>query len=207
MTAYKEATKNSYEATAEEFTRNIENLAPMQSIERFLKLLPAKPKIIDIGCGPGRDAKIFTEKGASVLGVDFCQNLIDIAKVRAPLAQFQLMDIETGNFPNAAFDGVWSACTLSHIPKKNLSAVLKKIHSCLKPKGYLYLALKKGVGEIFEKDARYQGDHKKFWAFYEEQEISKFLEDAKFKILECCTVEKNSPYQTGQAIRLFCQKI
>ena len=40
----KEITKESYQATAEEFARNVANLAPMASIEKFIKLLPLKLK-------------------------------------------------------------------------------------------------------------------------------------------------------------------
>jgi SAM-dependent methyltransferase len=91
---YKKITKESYQSTAEEFARNVDDLAPTGSIEKFIKLLPPKAKIIDIGCGSGRDAKLFTNMGATVLGIDFSSNLIDIAKRKAPLAEFQLNDIK-----------------------------------------------------------------------------------------------------------------
>lgn len=88
-----------------------------------------------------------------------------------------------------------------------LPEVLQKIHTILKPNGYFYLALKKGEGEILEIDARYQGNFKKFWSFYAEEALKQFLQTAKFKILECDTVEKNHHYQTHSAFRIFCQKI
>ncbi|MBA3536983.1 MAG: methyltransferase domain-containing protein [Tatlockia sp.] len=81
----KEITKQSYQATASQFAHNVAELAPIGSIEKFIKLLPSKAKIIDIGCGSGRDAKIFSNMGANVLGIDFCSNHIEIAKKNAPL--------------------------------------------------------------------------------------------------------------------------
>ena len=117
--SYKETTRESYQATAEEFTQNVADLAPMESIQKFVDLLPAKAKIIDIGCGSGRDAKIFTEMNYSVLGIDFCQKLIDIAKVNAPLAEFKVMDIETDTFPTSFFDGAWAACSLYIFRKRS----------------------------------------------------------------------------------------
>lgn len=150
---------------------------------------------------------IFTEKGLSVLGIDFCQNLVDIAKTHAPLAEFQLLDIETAIFTPASFDGVWAGCSLSHIPKKVLPDVLKNIYFTLKEDGYFYLTLKKGNGEILEKDLRYEGgDFVKFWSFFEEKELQEFVKSAKFKILECVTVHKEAKYQTHPCVRLFCQK-
>lgn len=202
---YKTVTQESYQKTAHEFARKVENLAPLESIEKFIKLLPSHAKIIDIGCGSGRDAKIFSERGLSVLGIDFCQNLIDIAKKHAPLAQFQMMDIETATFPPSSFDGAWACCSLSHISKKNFPSVLATIHSLLKTNGHLYLTLKKGIGEVQEKDLRY-GDFEKFWSFYEEKEIKELVQKAHFEILEFSVVEINDKYQTHPSLRLFCKK-
>jgi SAM-dependent methyltransferase len=205
--SYKTITKASYQATAEDFTRNVADLAPMESIKKFVSLLPAGAKIIDIGCGSGRDAKIFTEKGVSVLGIDFCQNFIDIAKINAPGAEFQLVDIETATFEPSSFDGAWACCSLLHIPKKILPHVLKNIYSALKEGGHFYLTLKKGSGETLEKDLRYEGgDFVKFWSFFEEKELQDLMESANFKILECVTVQQETKYQTHPCIRIFCQK-
>lgn len=202
----KEITKESYQLTAQAFAHNVADLAPIGSIEKFFGLLPPKAKIIDLGCGSGRDAKIFTTMGTNVLGIDYCSNLIEIAKAHAPLANFELMDIEMMNLPASSFDGAWSACSLGHISKKLLPHVLEKIHSLLKENGFFYLALKKGSGEKLEIDSRYNGDFKKFWSFYEEDELKNILQVAQFKILEFDTVEKNHLYQTHSAFRIFCQK-
>lgn len=201
-----EATKASYQATAQAFANNVADLAPLESIEKFITLLPSHPTMIDLGCGSGRDAKLFSEKGADVLGIDFSSNLLDIAKTHAPNAKFALMDIEAMHFPNNSFDGAWSACSLSHLSKEKLPDVLANIHALLKTNGIFYLALKKGSGETFEIDNRYEGNHKKFWSFYEEAELKNILQAAQFKILDFATVEKNSDYQTHTAFRVFCQK-
>lgn len=203
----KEITKASYQATAQQFARNVADLAPLESIKQFIKLLPQNAKIIDLGAGSGRDAKIFTQMGASVIGVDYCSNFIDIAKIHAPLANFQLQDIESMSFPENSFDGAWACCSLGHTPKNKILSVLKKIHSFLKPNAYLYLALKKGAGEILEKDTRYDGDIRKFWAYYEEAELSHLLRLASFKILELTAVAKTHAYHTHDAFKIFCQKI
>lgn len=201
----KTITKESYEATAKEFMHNVADLAPMESIQKFINFLPAEAKIIDIGCGSGRDAKIFTENGLSVLGIDFSQNLINIAKNNAPSAEFQIMDIETMTFTPSLFDGAWAGCALSHISKKILPSVLQNIHSLLKANGYFYLTVKKGVGEGLEEDLRY-GNFEKFWSFFEEDELANYVRSANFKIVDCCIVQKKFKYQTHPCIRIFCQK-
>jgi ubiquinone/menaquinone biosynthesis C-methylase UbiE len=201
----KEITKESYQTTAKEFARNVANMAPLESIEKFITLLPPNAKILDIGCGSGRDAKIFTDNGANVLGIDFSSQLLDIAKTHAPRAEFLLMDIETLNLPAASFDGAWAACSLGHIPKSGISSTLKQIRLLLKENGYFYLALKQGSGELLENDLRYEGNPQKFWAYYEEGELQHLLQESGFKILDFKTIEKQFPYQTHRAFRVFCQ--
>lgn len=201
-----ETTKESYQATAREFADNVAELAPLASIEKFAKFLPPSAKIIDIGCGSGRDAKIFSERGFDVTGIDFCPSLIEIARSHAPLAQFHLMDIEKMDFPVNAFNGAWAACSLLHITKDALPAVLEKIHAMLKKDAYFYLTFKKGNLETVEQDVRYKGNVRKFWAYYQEHELKELLQLAEFKILDFATVEKTNPYQTHAAFRVFCQK-
>lgn len=201
----KSITKDSYEATAEEFSSNVADLAPMESIQKFINFLPARAKIIDIGCGSGRDANIFAENGLNVLGVDFSPNLINIAKNNAPSAQFQMMDIEAMTFSPSSFDGAWSGCALSHISKKRLPSVLLNIHSFLKSNGYFYLTVRKGKGEGLEKDLRY-GDIEKFWSYFEEDELADYVRAAGFKIKESSIVIKKFKYPTHPCIRIFCHK-
>lgn len=203
----KEMTRNSYDTTAQEFSEKVAHLAPLESIQNFISLLPAHPKIIDIGCGSGRDAGLFSEHGATVVGIDFSSNLIELAKVQAPLAHFQVMDIEDLEFPPASFDGAWAACSLGHIAKREIPEVIKKINTLLKPGGYFQLALKKGVGESLMQDLRYEGNIKKFWSFFEEDEICNILEAAHFKILHRESIVKNDAYQTHDALKIICQKI
>jgi hypothetical protein len=110
------------------------------------------------------------------------------------------------SFIASSFDGAWAACSLGHISKIAFLDVLKKVHFILKEKGYFYIALKKGLGESLETDLRYHGNIKKYWSYFEEQELKQFLQAAQFKILEFDTIEKCNPYQTHSAFRVFCQK-
>ena len=203
--SYKEITINSYQATAEAYAKNVADLAPLTSIERFVQFLSGKGTVLDLGCGSGRDTKLLSEKGLQVTGIDLSTNMLKIAKKSAPLAHFEMMDVEALEMAHDSLDGVWAGCTLSHIPKKILPSVLHQIHTLLKPGGTFYLTLRHGSKEGLEKDTRYEGSPEKYWAYYEEEEIQKLLH--AFRVLECCPVFKAHPaYQTVSCLRLFCQK-
>ena len=203
--SHKQRTIRSYEDTAEAYAEKVKDLAPVPSIDRFVALLPPKARILDLGCGSGRDAKLFTDRGLAVLGADLSSNLIAIAKGTAPKAEFQIMDMENLDLPPSSFDGVWAACSLHHAPKRLFPSVLDRIRSILKKEGLFYLTLKMGSGEALEKDTRY-GDFDKFWAYYEEAELENLVRAAGFKILETTLIQKSFAYQTHPCIRIFCRK-
>jgi SAM-dependent methyltransferase len=197
---------NSYDASASQYARNTANLHPEEEATKFIKSLPARAKIIDIGCGPGRDAKVFSIYGFDVIGIDFSSKMIEAAKQNAPHSTFFVMDIETLAFSPESFDGVWASSALLHISKKNVRAVLQKLYTILKPNGLLYLSVKQGhPHELFEKDARYDG-LEKYWSFYEKDELIHLLHQANFEITEEMTTHKLDDYQTHPIIKIFALK-
>jgi SAM-dependent methyltransferase len=200
-----EITKASYEKTAKQYADKVKNLAPLARIEKFCHFLPGKGRILDLGCGPGRDAKVFSDKGFDVVGVDFSERLLEIARKEAPLAQFHCLPMEEMVFPERSFDGIWANCSLLHIAKRNLPSLLTSIHGFLKKGGCFYLSLKKGSGEGVEKDVRYAGEEK-FWSYFEKEEIEKLLLDAGFSLWESEVVVPTDPYQNRLFIAVICKR-
>lgn len=195
----------SYDLSAEMYAQNVVDLHPKTQSERFQKLLPSSAKVLDIGCGSGRDAKVFCEMGLKVFGIDISSKMIEIATEQAPHATFSIMDIENLTFTSESFDGVWANCSLLHIPKKNVASVLAQIHRILKKNGILYLSVKQGDGETIEQDQRY-GGIEKFWSFFQADEIKSILLTTGFTIQETTLEEITSSYHTHPQIKIFAKK-
>ena len=80
-----EETKLFYNLTAEKTADEwYENFVLMPSIEEFVALLQEKPRVLDLGCGGGYESMRLTKASAQVLGVDFSEESIRIAKDRLP---------------------------------------------------------------------------------------------------------------------------
>jgi len=206
MDIRKLATLNSYEVSALQYAKNTEHLHPEEQAQKFLGMLPRPAKIIDIGCGPGRDAKIFSAMNLDVVGIDFSSKMIEVAKENLPSCSFHVMDIESLKFPPETFNGAWANCSLLHIPKKNIPRVLHKIYQILKQKGFLYISVKQNsIDEILAQDFRY-GGLEKFWSFFEQDELTNLLSNAGFFILDTLIFNKNNDYQTHPLISVFAQK-
>lgn len=94
--------------------------------------------ILDVGCGTGRYSKIFTQKAAKVVGIDFSRNMLKIAKQRVKKAEFKQTDItKKFPFPDKTFDKIVCSLVISHI--QNISPVLKEMKRVLKDNGFIVL--------------------------------------------------------------------
>lgn len=201
----KDPTWSSYESSAEAYAKNVEGLHPHKEADRFLSMLPCGGSILDIGCGSGRDAKLFSEKGFNVTGIDYSPSMIDIAAKTAPKATFKVMDMQCLNFEHA-FDGAWANASLLHIPKSHFPKILGEIYNILNPNGVFYIALKQGDKEGVELDTRY-GSLQKFFSYFEENELRTFLTDAGFRVIDLFKKDKEFSYQTHPSIMAYCKKI
>lgn len=152
---------NAQEYIAETLGYDMENV-----ISSFLSRMPDEGHILDIGCGAGRDAKIFLEQGYQVTAIDSSPELAAITsrflnqKVMVKRAE----EIDEEN----CYDGIWACASLLHMPKSDLPLTLLKIAFALKPAGVLYFSLKKGTDEKF--------DHKdRFFSHYTVEELKPIL--------------------------------
>lgn len=112
---------------------------------RFEPLLPAGAKIIDIGCGSGRDAKHFMDAGYTVTAIDgspeLCKQAEKLLGTSVPCMLFQEIDF------NEEYDGAWACSSLLHLPKAELPDVMRRICKALKPSGIFYASFKYGETE------------------------------------------------------------
>lgn len=202
-----ESTKDSYNQSAAAYAGKTASFFHQKEMECFSSAFPPGGKILDLGCGAGRDAKRFSEMGFSVSGIDFSEELLALARQTAPEAVFMLQDLENlENFAPGSFDGVWANASLLHLEKARLPGVLSQIHSLLKAGGCFFLSLKQGTGEGIILDDRY-GGIPKFFAYYQPEEISALLQKAGFVITSIGAESSHSgSYQTHPFIQVLAAK-
>ena len=81
------------------------------------KLISAIPsgRALDAACGTGRWTEFLADSGQQVTGVDVTPEMLDVARSRVPLADFQQGSIESLPFEDATFDSVVCALALTHL--------------------------------------------------------------------------------------------
>jgi len=113
--------------------------------ERFLATLPAGASVLDAGCGSGRDAKAFAERGYAVTAFDASPELARLASAHCGF------DVATRTFDDVdevdAYDGIWCCASLLHVPRAALEPTIARLWRALRPGGALYASFKQGRGE------------------------------------------------------------
>lgn len=162
---------NFYNNNAESFFSQTVNSDMSLVYKKFLNQLSCKNgKILDLGCGSGRDSKFFKEMGFEVTAWDLSEELAKKASEYIG-QEIIVKDMRELNFENK-FIGVWACASILHLPIKDIEEVFKKIFKALKEGGIFYSSFKYGESDYI-KDGRY------FTCFNEEKFFRCFPEYKK----------------------------
>ena len=121
----------------------------------FLSQVVPGGRVLDAGCGSGRDTKAFNALGYQVEAFDASAEMVELAAAYTGLPVRQM----TFNMLEAEerYDGIWCCASLLHLPQAELPEAMRRLAHSLKPGGVWYLSFKYGVGER-EKEGRHFTD-------------------------------------------------
>ncbi|SFL66820.1 class I SAM-dependent methyltransferase [Shimia aestuarii] len=151
----------------------------VDALNMFCAALSPGAHVLDLGCGPGLQARELVQRGLSVSALDATPEFVERARANG-------IDARLGTFDDLtetnAYDGVFASFSLLHAPKADFPRHLDAIKRALRPGGCLFLGLKLGEGEARDSLGR-------FYAYYSEAELRKHLEKAGFSLLQAVTGE------------------
>jgi len=159
---------------------------PSPLVREFLQ--DRKGKLLDLGCGSGRNFK--KQKNLEIYGTDFSQKMIDFAKKKNIAKELKLMHNQEVPYPDNFFDSTICFALLHCIKgKQNKIKIIKEIYRTLKPSSQALVSvwgrksprIKNKPKECYvpwkvnEKELRYI-------YIYDKDELEKELTDVGFKI-------------------------
>lgn len=149
------ATLAYYERCAEDYVAQTQ-AADMRALhEAFLARVAPGGRILDLGCGSGRDSKAFLARGYEVVAVDGAQALC--ARAAAYLGQEVVCARFEDYQPEGSFDGIWACASLLHLPAPEIARVLARLAPHLSRDGWLYASFRYGSASG-ERGGRYFTD-------------------------------------------------
>lgn len=143
-----------YNQNAESFIQGTVSVDFKETQDKFLQSLTGK-KILDFGCGSGRDTKYFIESGYTVTAIDGSEELCKSASAYTGI-QVKHMLFQDLNEVDC-YDGIWACSSILHLPKEELKIVTQKMSRALKQNGIIYTSFKYGNFEG-ERNGRYFTD-------------------------------------------------
>lgn len=93
--------------------------------------------VLDVACGTGDMAVSLVERGCTVTGIDLSEEMLAIARQKAPMVTFMIADAEHLPFPDASFDAVTCAFGVRNFV--HLEQGLNEMLRVLKPGGQLVI--------------------------------------------------------------------
>lgn len=155
IAAERASTLDYYDQNAEGFYSTTANVQFTQIQDWFLSYLEPGARILDFGCGSGRDSKYFLSKGYEVEACDGSREMVRIASQTAGIHVRRMLFEELDEVKR--YDGIFACASLLHVPYAQLPAILAKIERALKDDGTVYASFKYGTFEG-ERGGRYFTD-------------------------------------------------
>ena len=188
-----------YNKNAVEFFNGTVSADMTITCDKFLKHVILGGKILDAGCGSGRDSIYFMKRGNQVVSFDASEQMVKLSSEltgqNTLLMQFEDIDYQD------EFDGVWACASLLHVAKIEIIDVLNKIVRSLKENGILFASFKYGDGEVIRDQRLFNS--------YNENDLQKMLNDVEnLKVIEVWTTQDVRPGRESEKwINCLCIRL
>lgn len=190
-----------YSRGAEEFaeSHSIDEMPEsyIQLMDTFLDRAPGE-KVLDAGCGTGRDVQYFTNQRYEAEGIDIAEGMLEHARENKD-GTYHKMDIRELEYEDEIFHGIWSNTSLIFFPPEEMQQALNEFNRVTREKASLHIGLKIGQGEFIRE--KYGGKVKQY--LVTEDEAEKRLEKAGFTVVQKSITETEEGYSFGNFI---CKK-
>lgn len=145
-----------YDRTAAAYVERTFHLDMSKTRRQLTRLLLPGARVLDAGCGSGRDALAFAQAGFEVDAFDASPEMVALARAHTGL------DVACHTFDDVTalerYDGIWACASLVHLDDEGLLRALTRLMAALKVGGVIFMSLKKGEGLRFAEDGRVFND-------------------------------------------------
>ena len=144
-----------YNTNTASFVESTQSVQMTEAWSRFTSKLSDSSKILDFGCGSGRDTKYFLEHGYQVEAIDGSEELCKVASAYTGITVKKQLFTELSEVQK--YDAIWACSSILHATSDELVIIMRKIWTALKDNGVFYTSFKYGTFEG-ERNGRYFTD-------------------------------------------------
>jgi SAM-dependent methyltransferase len=191
-----------YQTHYKEYHERTFSIDPSSYLEPFAERLAPGCRILDIGCGSGRDLLWLKNRGFQITGFERSPGLAGIAREMTECTVIE-DDFESYDFSGLSTDAILASGSLVHLPHHRLSPVIQNFIKAIKktqgpgkrppesdqPQAHLYISLKEGTGNRTDKKGR-------VFYLWQAEELSVLFGKLGFSVLDFSRTE--SAMETGK---------
>ena len=172
-----------YNSHAPELAARYEQVSSI-AVAWFESTFPKGSKLLDIGCGSGRDLALLARMGFDVYGVDPSEAFIQLAQHTHPELQGRLSVSglpELGTPFGGKFDGVLCYGVLMHLNLEALTRSVQSLRACLKLHGRVIIAIpakKPGI------DTQHRDEEGRLFQLHRGQDLQSLFVSNGFELIE-----------------------
>jgi SAM-dependent methyltransferase len=153
------ATADWYDRNAEAFRAGAAKGQTSALCTSFLEGLDPGARVLDAGCGTGRDAAFIAGLGFTVSGFDPSTAMLDATRQTVPGIELRQIGFEEFDDTAGSWDAIWAMASMLHVPRSRFAHCLAKLERSLTPQGRLFVCVKHGSGEGFDDRGRPMSYH------------------------------------------------
>ena len=203
--------RDGYDQVAEEYVVRIfheleHKPLDRELLDRFAAEVHDLGPVCDMGCGPGHIAHYLHSRGVNVLGIDLSPRMVEQARQLTSGIEFQEGNMSSLNVDDEAWAGIAAFYSIIHIPREEVTQVLREFRRVLQPNGLLLLAFHQGQGTVHLEE--WWGKKVSIdFIFFQRAEMEAYLRTAGFEIEDS---PERPPYEgvevQTQRVYIFARK-
>ena len=170
-------------------------------LAEWLACLPADARLLDLGCGGGKDAGDLVQRGYRVVGLDRTSALLSAGRRRYRSLPLIRADLRQLPFHAMSFDGLWAAASLMHLPKPVARRILTDLSRLIRPGGLFAATVTYGVKSRIVTDGWVPG---RYFARWKKHELARAVRRAGWNILGLKIITNRE--RKGRWLNLLAQR-
>lgn len=174
MKSCKDFYNDSAQFWADNWYDNNSNLPYLKSLLKYIN--KKQPRVLDLCCGAGYESMRLKELGAEVVGLDFSEKELEIARQKNPDIMFFERDMLKSYKDLGEFDGVTYIAGIIHLQKCELKLAFNNIAEILKVGGYMLLVFREG-NEIQKTSTFNNIQYERNFVYHQREDILKAMDN------------------------------